>query len=145
MSRILTIAILLLTLLGCDSEERSVSQWHLIKHDMTKAEVLSVIGDPDVKSEPAVPEVIPKGGQEPTLTEIAATGIGSAILGTPQEYWEYYPLGETGQHREPSQEDTIEAALGSMFGPADKSFVVYFNSRGAVTELRRPLTEFAPD
>lgn len=145
LSRILTTAILLLMLLGCDSKELSVSQWHLINREMTKAEILSVIGDPDGECAPAVSEGITNGSSEPTLTEVAAFGVGSAMFGTPQEYWEYYPPRKADQHREQSQEDAIKAAIGSLFGPADESYVVYFNSDGTVAKLRRPLAESVTD
>jgi len=100
---------------------------------MSRSDVLRLLGEPTLKTEPGGAKIEHEGDSEPTIA--AAGGIGFAIFGSPDERWEY-SLENEGDL---SEAEIAEDMVAGLFGPSDNAYVVYFDAAGKVKALRPPV------
>ena len=127
-------ALVVIAVTGCSTAPRFIKNWQHVRIGMSQREVLSLLGEPTAKQGPAQVKIDHGGDSEPSIA--AAAGIAFAIFGSPDECWEYYIAAK----RELTKEEMAEEIVKSLFGPRDKSHVIYFDQNGKVNKMRRPTT-----
>ncbi|MEN6452502.1 MAG: hypothetical protein ABFC96_18590, partial [Thermoguttaceae bacterium] len=105
---------------------RVTAYWSCVEIGMSEADVRNLLGEPPVMAAPW------------TLTtdKTAAAASSQSAATRRWEYWEYDPEA-TLLWRVTHLDD---AFFGPLFGPSDRSFVVFFDDDGKVKRLRVPLT-----
>lgn len=142
------VALVLCILPGCTKHPNVVSQWSNAQLGMERSDIKRLFGEPSGKQGPAT---LSNTNSTEDMSFVVAAGLGGALLGSLDEYWEYGPpnyvhtspdeIGlEDLERLSPEQQQQFSEAFWKALlgGPSEDAFIVVFDSRGTVQELRAP-------